>query len=453
MSGAGLRGDNRPIPQRLVIVVPTSGRFDSRAHRIASSVAERGHEVVIVGRWEPGLPRDEVTPRGYRILRVEVDPLAAIPGALTRRLVRGFIRKRQAPVAGSHSAENSGQERASRSEFPTGRVRGEVDAGLRLLRIALTVQAQATASRSFVPPADLYHGMGYLGLPVALDLGHRARRPVVYDARDIYVEARNLAKMPRPARTVFAAVERHWAHRAARVITVNEMYARELEVRLGVARPLVVMNCPATAEIRHAPSSRLRERLGLPPGARILLYHGGLTTERGIEQLLLAMPLVHPSAHLVLMGYGPLWDTLVARAKDPNLRGRVHVLEAVPPADLLEWVAGADVAVIPIQPTTLNHLLTTPNKLFEAMVAGVPVVAANLPGMASIVGETGCGVLCDPTDVADLARAINEVLTADASTVEGYRRRGRAAVLDRYNWERQFGRLLAEYERLTGRPW
>ena len=60
---------------------------------------------------------------------------------------------------------------------------------------------------------------------------------------------------------------------------------------------------------------------------------------------------------------------------------------------------------MPIQPTTLNHRLTTPNKLFEAMAAGVPVVASDLPGMAAIVRETGCGLLVDPTDPAAMAAA------------------------------------------------
>src|SRR5438128_690851 len=71
---------------------------------------------------------------------------------------------------------------------------------------------------------------------------------------------------------------------------------------------------------------------------------------------------------------------------------RIHVLPAVAPADLHDWVASADVVAMPIQPSTLNHRLTTPNKLFEAMAAGVPVVASDLPGMATIVTETGCGV-------------------------------------------------------------
>jgi glycosyltransferase involved in cell wall biosynthesis len=116
-------------------------------------------------------------------------------------------------------------------------------------------------------------------------------------------------------------------------------------------------------------------------------------------------------------------------------------------------VGSADVVAMPIQPSTLNHRLTTPNKLFEAMTAGVPVVASDLPGMAGIVRETGCGVLCDPTSPAAIATAIRSVLDAPDSERASYRERARAAAHGKYSWESQVEILVAEYGRLTGRPW
>ena len=74
-----------------------------------------------------------------------------------------------------------------------------------------------------------------------------------------------------------------------------------------------------------------------------------------------------------------------ALVASPPYLGRVFVLPAVPPADLVEWTASADVMVMAIQPTSVNHQFTTPQKLFEAIAAGVPVVASDLPGMATIV--------------------------------------------------------------------
>jgi glycosyltransferase involved in cell wall biosynthesis len=125
----------------------------------------------------------------------------------------------------------------------------------------------------------------------------------------------------------------------------------------------------------------------------------------------------------------------------------------VPPTELLDWIASADVVAMPIQPTTLNHRLTTPNKLFEALAAGVPVVASDLPGMGPIVRETGCGVLVDPTDPTAIAAALREVLATPPHEMAAWRARCSAAARETYNWERQLDGLLAEYSRLTGRPW
>jgi glycosyltransferase involved in cell wall biosynthesis len=275
---------------------------------------------------------------------------------------------------------------------------------------------------------------------------------VVYDARDIYVDANNLARLPRPVRALLGRVERGWAIRADRVVTVNRPYAEVLAARWGVPLPAIVLNCAYRRHPGGPAPRRFHERLGLAPSVRLVLYQGGWSPHRGIEQLLEAIVLVD-GAVLVLLGYGVLARDLEAAALRPDLAGRVHLLPAVAPEELVDWVAAADIVAMPIQPSTLNHRLTTPNKLFEAMAAGVPVVASDLPGMSGIVRDTGCGLVCDPTDPGGIARAIRAILDAPESVRAGYRERALAAADSTYNWEAQAEVLLAEYGRLTGRPW
>jgi glycosyltransferase involved in cell wall biosynthesis len=123
-------------------------------------------------------------------------------------------------------------------------------------------------------------------------------------------------------------------------------------------------------------------------------------------------------------------------------------MASLAPGDLPAWTAAADVAVIPIEPSTLNHRLTTPTRLYDAMGAGVPVVASNLAGMAEIVRETGIGVLVDPTSAAAIAAGIREVLDAPQERRAAWREACLAAARGPYAWGRGVDRLLALYRSL-----
>jgi len=439
-----------PIPQRCTLVLPSSGAFDSRAWRIASTLAARGHDVTVMARLEPGVAAHETHPAGYRIIRVPVSAMAGLPGPL-RWVVQRLGRR--STLTTKPAAEVAKPMVAGGGGRLVGRFRSAWSAVVRLAAIAFTVRSQRIATRAAAPPADIVHAMAYMGIPVGLDLGRRDAAPVLYDARDIYVDAANIARLPGPARRLFAQVERRWARRASRVVTVNDPYADVMEQRFGVPRPLIVMNCSYRRDEPAVPRRLFHERLGLDSDTRIVLYQGGFSRDRGIEQLIEALPSYPDRTVLVLLGYGSLQAELERRATEPGLADRLFVLPAVAPTELLDWVGSADVVAMPIQPSTLNHRLTTPNKLFEAMAVGVPVVASDLPGMAAIVRETGCGVLCDPTSPAAIATAIRSILDAPEPERLAYRERSLAAAHGRYSWEAQAETLIAEFGRLTGRPW
>ena len=109
---------------------------------------------------------------------------------------------------------------------------------------------------------------------------------------------------------------------------------------------------------------------------------------------------------------------------------------------------------MPIQGDTLNHRLTTPNKLFEAMAAGVPAVVSDLPGMRAIVTRDGIGHPRRP----DRHPRRSQTRSGGSSSCPkaewlAWRQRCLAAAHERYNWETQVQGLLDEYGRLTGKPW
>ena len=452
-----------PVPQRLVLVLPSTGEFDSRTYRIATAAIARGHTVTVLARWKAGLAEREMDPAGYEIIRIRADPGEALPG---RDVARRFVRMGERDVSddgpeddgddgddapADHVTEITATAPSGTWLRPIRRLAGRM---IRQWSILLTIRSQSRRAREVAPLADLIHGMAYMGIPVAHAIAdHQLGDPrVIYDARDIYMDAANLARMRGPVRWVIARAEKRWARRADRVVTVNEPYAEVMASRFGVPKPLIVLNCSYRFTPPEPPERRFHDHLALPASTRVVLYQGGFSLDRGIEQLFDAIRAID-DATLVLMGYGLQEEAYREQAGSIELRDRVRIMSAVPPAELLSWVASADVVAMPIQPTTLNHRLTTPNKLFEAMAAGVPVVASDLPGMAPIVKETGAGVVVDPTDPGAIAAACREILDASPEERAAWRRRALEAAHRTYNWERQVEILFAEYGRLTGRPW
>jgi glycosyltransferase involved in cell wall biosynthesis len=299
--------------------------------------------------------------------------------------------------------------------------------------------------------------MGFLALPVASRLAGARRSPFIYDARDLYVESNNIARLPAPARWLFTQRERAWARGAAAVLAVNESCADYLERRLRVPRPAVVMNGQPVWAPPDPWPDRLRERLDLPPDRRVVLYHGGFMRDRGLQELIDVIGgAAFDDAVLVLMGAGPIDAELRARAAEPAAAGRVHFLPPVPPEELLEWVASADVGVMVNQPRTLNERLSTPNKLFESLAAGLPVISSDFPERRRIIVDDPdgpLGAVCDPTDPASIAAAIRSVLDLPPAEHAALRSRIAHAARTRYAWDRQFAVALEVYGRVTGRRW
>jgi glycosyltransferase involved in cell wall biosynthesis len=123
----------------------------------------------------------------------------------------------------------------------------------------------------------------------------------------------------------------------------------------------------------------------------------------------------------------------------------------VAPSDVTAWVAGADVDVMAILPADLNSRLSTPNKLFESLAAGTPVVSSDLPvRRAILLGDPlgPLGALCNPASTASIAAAIRSILDLEAPSRAELRARILRAAHVRWNWETESTKLLDLYREL-----
>ena len=211
-------------------------------------------------------------------------------------------------------------------------------------------------------------------LPVVRSAARRLGGRFVYDVADYHTEAARLARMPWLVREVVRRRERDWARDASGFLAVSDPVADLVVRRWGVPRPTVLWNCPPAWRPDHpgpVPSDRIRAATGIEPERPIVLYQGGFSIDRGVEELIAAATsprLMELGAAVVFMGYGRL-ETHIADAVAAH-PGRVYLLPAVRPDDLMPWTASADVCFVGQPPRTLNQKMNLPNKLFESIMAG-----------------------------------------------------------------------------------
>lgn len=389
--------------------------FDSRVIREADSLSRAGHDVTVY--CLSGSPPGRAP---FRVVTVTPGPSAVLPDGSSPFLSEPDRRGLRAI--------------AVRARWILGYGRTLRAWGRRVVRTAGTV--------------DVWHVHDLTGLlAVGPLVGRRAR--LIYDSHEIFLETGSSARLPRPVQRLIGAYEGRLARRAAAVVTVNEGCASVLDRRLHPRRMVVVRNCPPRWSSPSSQATTLRQKAGLPADVPLLLYHGAFVGNRGIEQL--AEAVLEPGlerARLVLLGYGPAQGVLRRLADEPRFGGRVHIVDAALPSELLGLISGADVDVIPIQHSTLNHWLGTPNRLWESLAAGVPVVASDFPIMRRVVmdGPSGpLGIMCRPEDPASIAGAIRSILELPPDERAALRARCLAAAHERWNWETEVVRLLDLY--------
>jgi glycosyltransferase involved in cell wall biosynthesis len=301
------------------------------------------------------------------------------------------------------------------------------------------------------PRARVFAAKALVALPVVAAAAAARDGAYVYDVADLHVESGRLAHLPRPLKAYLRGREARWIRGAAGLTAATTALADEIARRYRAERPVVVLNVrPRWLPSDAAPAyGRLRDATGIGPSTPLLLYQGAFRVEQGIEELLPALrepALRDREMAIVFLGFGHLDDALrTAATHDP----RIRVLAAVPSSELLEWTTGATLAFVGTPPTTINQTLTTPNKLFESLMAGVPVVVAGGTATAGLVGDADVGLVVEPWTPAVLARELAALLDRPAE-IDRLRSNARRAALDRFNWETEREGLLALYERVAG---
>lgn len=232
------------------------------------------------------------------------------------------------------------------------------------------------------------------------------RKRLVYDSHEYFCGELSIADRPFVKR-VWKSIERFCFPKLKDVITVSQSIVDQYEQEYGI-RPHLVRNIPPKAT---PPVTETRVSLQLPEDKTIIILQGnGINEGRGGEELVEAMPFVDEKAVFLIVGSGTVIPQLKERVKDLQLEHRVRFVSRVTPEMLYNYTYLSDIGIALDRDLSMNLRFSLPNKLFEYIKAGTPVVVSNLIERARIVGQYRVGLIVEDFQAENIAEKINKLL-------------------------------------------
>lgn len=258
---------------------------------------------------------------------------------------------------------------------------------------------------------------------------------LIYDPHELEAEKNGYGKVKKK---LISFVEKVFVPFANEIFVVNKSISEEYVKRYQCKAPHVLMNVPKLSR-QSGHSKPLRESLCIPADKKICLYLGGLMRGRGIELILEAFSTEFgPDYVVVFVGYGPLQSLIQAYA---NRNSRIYFYPAVQPEEVLKVAASADVGLCLIESVSLSYFYCLPNKFFEYLFAGIPVVVSPLPEMLRLVNQYKVGVVLGECSAESMFSAISAAAFIDKTLMQEKVELIRAV----YSWDAQEDVLESVY--------
>jgi glycosyltransferase involved in cell wall biosynthesis len=271
---------------------------------------------------------------------------------------------------------------------------------------------------------------------------------IVYDAHEYESEINGYSNFERKT-TYF--LEKLLIKSADVVFTVSASIASEYKRIYDIEKPLLILNAPAYKEIKKDKKANnlFRQKFNISDDQKIFISQGGLSVGRGIETMLVAFDHLNdeykkrnePSPVIVFMGYGTLEPLIL---KYVNRCDNIFFQPAVKIHEVIDYTKNADYGLLFIENTCLSYYYCMPNKIFEYLMAEIPVVVSNLKEVKSFVNKKQVGEVAEFNDVYGLIAALKKMLMQEKDIYY----QNIIAVKKEYNWESQEKKMIEAYHNL-----
>jgi glycosyltransferase involved in cell wall biosynthesis len=268
---------------------------------------------------------------------------------------------------------------------------------------------------------------------------------LVYDAHEYFTGVPELARRPFVQR-IWKRIELRLMPSIRHMVTVNDSIAALYQKEYGIV-PLVIRNIPLTkkTESGYTPS---RFDLELSDDKKIILLQGaGININRGAEEAVSAMQFTE-GAILLIIGDGDVIPALKSMTLDLNLQDKVRFLPRQPLERLAAYTAMADIGITFDKDTNINYRYSLPNKLFDYIQAGLPVLASPLPEVKKIIADYGCGAFIENHNPQHIAACFTQFMNDDQFLSECRTNALKASII--LNGETEQKPLLSLFKQLKG---
>ena len=374
------------MAQRILISVTSDLSTDQRVNRTATTLKEAGYRVLVIGRALK--TSTEVSPKRYRTLRFK---LWAEKGPMFYALYN-----------------------------------------IRLFWFLLWHHADILLSNDLDT------------LPANFLASRLKKIPLVYDSHEYFTGVPELVNRPK-VQSIWKKIERFCLPKVDHAITVNESIARlfkaEYNKDFGVIRNVPLITKPFLND-----RETLRKELGLPASKKIIILQGaGINIDRGAEELVESMNYL-PEYLLLIIGGGDVIPDLKKIVLEKNLQSQVRFIAKQPIEILRKYTAASNLGATLDKANNINYKLSLPNKLFDYIHAGIPVLTSDLPELKNIVIGYNIGKVCPDHDPKNISNLIMEMLSSDEQ-IKIWEENSAIAAKE-LNWDKEKEKLLSIFKKI-----
>ena len=426
--------------ERVTVFVWNHFTNDARVMRECTTLSENGYEVnliAIANKKIPGAVSYEEINDNFKVHRVPMYP-AVLEYYLKRKkrvtLLTAASTAVLAPLLYKYS--KSGLILLLSSLTLTGTVLKNNQ--LRKNTIKL-IRSLRMIKKGYQLQADIYHSndLNTLAQGVICSVLHDSK--LVYDSHEVQTDRTGYNP------TTIKFVEKSLVRFADETIVENETRAAKHEELYGY-RPKSLHNYSALYDINNVRDIDLHSMLGIDYADKILLYQGGVQYGRGLDVLIEAVKYIDNGV-LVIIGDGKLKEELVQKVEFENLTEKVKFLPKVPLEELPSYTKQAYLAYQVLQNTSFNHYSASSNKLFEYIMANIPVISCDFPEIKTVVEKENIGITVDADNPESIASATQKLIDNPRLRDQLSRNCDKAKL--KYNWGNEKSKLLDIYKSLS----